>query len=48
MLFRSSEDAVEKRFEEFLENCAASLKGSHKGLLESMVLDIYERTGGEE
>ncbi len=44
----ASEDAVEKRFEEFLENCAASLKGSHKGLLESMVLDIYERTGGEE
>ncbi len=42
-----SEDAVEKRFEEFIENCAASLKGSHKGLLESMVLDIYERSGGE-
>lgn len=44
----ASEDAVEKRFEEFLESCASGLKGNHKGLLESMVLDIYERGGGEE
>ncbi len=42
------EAAAERRFEEFIENCASSLKGSHKGLLESMVLDIYERAGGEE
>lgn len=42
-----SDDMVERRMEKFVEDCSSSLKGSHRGLLESMVLDIYEQTGGE-
>ncbi|MDE6245900.1 MAG: ribbon-helix-helix protein, CopG family [Treponemataceae bacterium] len=42
-----SEDMVEKRYEKFMQDCANSLSGKHRGILEGMVLDIYEQTGSE-
>ena len=42
-----SDDMVEKRFEKFMQDCAKSMSGNHRGALEGMVLDIYEQTGSE-
>lgn len=38
-------EMLEKAFEEFVLGCSQAFNGAHRGKLESMVLDFYERTG---
>lgn len=42
-----SDEIAELEFQKFLDDSTFSLKNQHKGLLESMVLDIYQQQGGE-
>ena len=38
---------VEKDFERFKNDCMRSLKSNHGGMLEAMILDLYEQGGSE-
>lgn len=44
----NSDVLVEKDFERFKNDCMKSLKLNHGGMLESMILDLYEHGGSEE
>ena len=41
------DSAVEHEFEKFKTACTKALKANHAGVLETMVLDAYERGGGD-
>lgn len=43
----NSETLVEKDFDRFKNECMRSLKTNHGGILESMILDLYEQGGAE-
>lgn len=43
----NSDFMVEKDFEKFMADCTNHLKTNHRGVLESMILDSYEQSGGE-
>ena len=43
-----SDEIAELEFQKFLDDSTFSLKKQHKGLLEAMVLDIYQKSGGGE
>ena len=43
----NSESLVEKDFDRFKNECMRSLKTNHGGILESMILDLYEQGGAE-
>ena len=43
-----SDEILELEFQKFLDDSTFSLKKQHKGLLEAMVLDIYQKSGGGE
>lgn len=38
-----SDEMAEKKYQKFIEGCTVSLKKNHHGILESMVLDAYEK-----
>lgn len=38
-----SDGMAEKKYQQFIEDCTMSLKKNHHGILESMVLDAYEK-----
>lgn len=38
-----SDEMAEKKYQKFIEDCTVSLKKNHHGILESMVLDAYEK-----
>lgn len=40
-------DMVDVLMEEFKQKCVKTLKTNHEGLLESMILDAYETSGGD-
>lgn len=41
----SSDSIADKKYEKFVAGCASSLKSNHHGVLESMILDLYEQEG---
>ncbi|MBQ9623985.1 MAG: hypothetical protein IJP90_09830 [Treponema sp.] len=43
----NTEALVEKDFERFKNECMKSLKSNHGGILESMILDLYEQSGSD-
>lgn len=43
----NTDSFVENEFDKFLKNCTKTLKTNHTGMLESMILDIYEQQGSE-
>ena len=42
-----SDEVAELEFQKFLDDSTLSLKKQHGGLLEAMVLDIYQKSGEE-
>lgn len=42
-----SDEVAELEFQKFLDDSSLSLKKQHGGLLEAMVLDIYQKSGEE-
>ena len=40
------DEIADIEYEKFIEGVEAQLKNGHSGMLESMVLDIYQRNGG--
>lgn len=44
----NSDYAVEKNFEKFQQECMRILKSNHGGMLEAMILDLYEQSGSED
>lgn len=42
----NTQSIIDTTFDNFINECTQSLK-SHDGILESMILDIYEKQGGE-
>ncbi len=41
------DSAVDVEFDKFKQTCSKALKSNHAGVLEMMVLDAYERGGGD-
>lgn len=44
----NSDELVERDFERFHRECMKILKTNHSGMLESMILDLYEQGGSNE
>lgn len=44
----NSEQMVQKSFDSFMKNCTEVLRKNHQGVLESMILDSYERQESDE
>lgn len=43
----NTEGVVESEFKKFQDDCLKSFKSNHGGMLESMILDLYEQGSGE-
>ena len=44
----NSDALVESDFERFRRDCLKSLKSNHGGMLEAMILDLYEQGGNDQ